>query len=97
MRANQADLLGRRRRPRSGRILQRETAHGDKVDPRLLRIEDRLPHIDFHALAIGIDAFELRPDRGVFLVTSPNQSGLLAAGSITSSSLAASVSQSPLR
>ena len=54
MRADQTDLLGRGRRPGCGRILQGEAAHGDVVDARLLGIEHRLAHIDFHELLIGV-------------------------------------------
>ena len=68
MRADQADLLGRGRRPGRGRVPQREAAHGDVVHARLFRIEHRPADVDLHQLLVGIDALELRPDRGVLLV-----------------------------
>ena len=36
--------------------------------PGLSGIEDRLAHVDLDQLLVGIDALELRPDRGVLLV-----------------------------
>ena len=68
VRADQADLLGGGRRPGRGRVPQGEAAHGDVVHARLVRIEHRLAHVDLDQLLVGIDALELRPDRGVLLV-----------------------------
>ena len=66
--ADQADLLRGGRSPRGRGVAHGETAHGDVVSPRLIRIEDRAPDIDFHLLFVGIDPRELRPEGGLLLV-----------------------------
>ena len=65
VRADQADLLGGGRRPGRGGVHHREAAHGDVVDARLVRVEHRPADVDLDLGLVGIDALELRPDRGV--------------------------------
>ena len=65
MRADESDLLCGRRCPRRGGVVHGETAHGDEVAAGLVRIENGPADIDLHQLLVGIDAFELRPERGV--------------------------------
>ena len=78
--ADQADLLGGGRRPGRGRVLHREAAHRDVIDPRLLGIEHRLAHVDLDVLPVGIDVLELRPDRGLRFVSLSEPERALADG-----------------
>ena len=52
VRADQADLLGGRRRPGRGGVAQREAAHGDVVPARLVRIEHGPAHVDLDQLLV---------------------------------------------
>ncbi len=63
MRADQSDLLGCRRRPGRSGMHDCKTAHCNEVSPRLIRVEKRLPHVDFNIFFVGVDIFKLRPDR----------------------------------
>jgi hypothetical protein len=65
MGADQADLLGRGRRPGGGGVAHREAAHGDVVDARLFRVEHGAADVDLDQLLVRVDARELRPDGGV--------------------------------
>ena len=61
VRANQSDLLCRRRCPRGGRVSQGEAANRDEIDTGLLWIKNRPADIDFHQVFVWVDGFELRP------------------------------------
>jgi len=67
VRADQADLLGRGRGPRCGRVPHDEAANRDVVPPRLVRVEHRPANVDLDQLLVRIDRLELGPDRSVFL------------------------------
>ena len=66
--ADEADLLGGRRGPRRGSLLECEAAHGDEIPPGLARVEHRLPHIDFDLLFVRIHSFELGHEGCVFVI-----------------------------
>jgi len=68
VRADQADLLGCRRRPGRGCMAHREAAHGDEVPSRLVGIEHGPADVDFDQLLVRVRAGELRPDRCLVLV-----------------------------
>ena len=65
MRADQPDLLRRRRRPGRGGIAQGEAANGDVVPARLVRVKNGAANIDLHLLLVRVNILELRPDRCV--------------------------------
>ena len=66
--ADETDLLGGRRSPRRGSLLECEASHGDVIPPDLARVEHRLPHIDFDLLLVRIHALELGHDGCVFVI-----------------------------
>src|ERR1017187_8915045 len=67
MRADQTDLFGRGRRPRSGGLPQNEAADRNVVDPRLVRIKHCLTNTDPGTSLVGVEPPELCPKSGVLL------------------------------
>ena len=66
MRADQADLIGGRRRVRAGRLRHLEAADRDVVDERPARIEARLAHVDLDEFRVRVGIVEIRPDGRAF-------------------------------
>src|ERR1019366_7192885 len=78
MRADQTDLFGGGRRPRSGGLPQDEAADRNVVDPWLVRIKHCLTHIHLCTSLVGVEPPELCPKSGVLLVhlSKPKQSAI---------------------
>ena len=61
-------------------MLQREATYRDVIDTRLLRIEHRPVHVDLDVFFVGVDAFELRPDRSLHFVRLREPERVFASG-----------------
>ena len=68
---DEADLLHRWGCPRGGRLCERESANGDVVDSRFLRIENRPTDIDLDQLMIGVSTGKLRVNGRLLIVHLP--------------------------
>jgi len=81
---DQADLLGHRARPWSGRLTHDKATNGNKVSTRPVRIENALTHVDFDLFPIGINGAELSPNRRILLIdfSPPQRSALRQQGAI---------------